>query len=309
MRALKLHAEVENAEIRKCGPVEPRQVTHALTGHSGASVVLHTGGSISFVRKTSAGAAANPRLRVQARKQHRLWMMGMPVPKILRESEDEAGRAFFDMAYIPGQSLAHAVVQAAPIDSGRVVKAVERLIWLFVMERGAPIPDGRFRDKIGDIVLSCRNRFTGPMREMVETCAGALAQRDWTGIPQSPCHGDLSLENILLTAGKSTAFIDCDDPWISSFWLDFGKLFQDIHGHWCIRSLSLNSFSLGMVNACQKLEQLKGPLLALASHADAALPARLPQLAALCLFRIVPYASDPAVVAFLCHRIRRLLEG
>ncbi len=308
MRPLKLRAEAENAGSWRPAPPDAPAKTYALTGHSGASVVLHTRGSDSFVRKTAASVAAGPRLRAQARKQHKLWMMGVPVPKILRESEDGAGRAAFDMTYIPGQSLANAVIQAAPMDSGRVVKAIERLIWLFLLERGAAIPESRFRDKIGEIVMLSRDRIGGPAMAMIESCAGRLAQRDWTGIPESPCHGDLSLENILLTAGKSTAFIDCDDPWISSFWLDFGKLFQDVHGHWCIRDLSVASRSAELVNARQKLEQLRGPFLSLASSIDIALPERLPQLAALCLLRALPYSRDSAVVAFLCHRIHRVLE-
>jgi hypothetical protein len=153
-----------------------------------------------------------------------------------------------------------------------------------------------------------RDRVTGSALALIESCAGRLAQRNWAGIPESPCHGDLSLENILLTTGKSIAFIDCDDPWISSFWLDFGKLFQDIHGHWCIRNLSIASRSSELVNAGQKLEQLSGPFLSLASNIDVALTAHLPQLAALCLLRALPYSQDPAVIAFLCHRIHRVLE-
>jgi aminoglycoside phosphotransferase len=308
MQPLKIPIEAASAENRRHGATPPQGTTHALTGHSGASVVLHAQGSTSFVRKTAASAAASARLRAQARKQHQLWMMGVPVPKILRESEDRDGRAAFDMVYIPGQTLANAVIQAAPIDSQRVVKAVERLIWLFLLERGASIPESRFRDKINEIAALSRDRITGPALAQIESCAGRLAQKDWRGVPQSPCHGDLSLENILLTAGKSIAFIDCDDPWISSFWLDFGKLFQDVRGHWCIRNLAITSHASELVNARQKLEQLRAPFLSLASAIDAALPARLPQLAALCLLRAIPYSQDPAVVAFLCYRIHRLLE-
>jgi len=308
MRPLKIHMEATSAESRRHGVTAPQGATYALTGHSGAKVVLHAQGSNSFVRKTAASAAASARLRAQANKQHRLWMMGVPVPKILRESEDQAGRAAFDMAYIPGQTLANAVIQAAPIDSPRVVKAIERLIWLFLLERGPAIAESRFRGKIDEIAALSRDRMTGPALAEIEKCAGRLAEKDWRDIPQSPCHGDLSLENILLTAGKSIAFIDCDDPWISSFWLDFGKLFQDVLGHWCIRNLSIGSHASQLVNARQKLEQLRAPFLSLASAVDAALPARLPQLAALCLLRAIPYSQNPAVVTFLCHRIHRLLE-
>jgi tRNA A-37 threonylcarbamoyl transferase component Bud32 len=308
MRPLKLRTEAETAESRSRDAAEV--ATYALSGHSGASVILHTRGADSFVRKTAASAAASLRLRAQARKQHKLWMMGVPVPKILRESEDEAGRAAFDMTYIPGRSLADAVIQAAPIEGERVVKAVERLIWLFLMERGAAIPESRFREKIDEVAALSRDRVTGPELAMIESCAGRLRERDWTGIPQSPCHGDLSLENVLLTAGKSVAFIDCDVPWISSFWLDFGKLFQDIHGHWCIRSLyGPGSAPARLPNAVQKLEHLGAQFRDLAAKLDQRLPLFLPQLSALGLYRTIPYARDTALVSFVCRRIDRILEA
>ena len=91
MHALKLRPEPVAAP-------PPRSFTHPLKGHSGAEVVLHVQGLNSFVRKTAAHANASARLKAQAEKQHALWMMGMPLPKILRQAEDPDGRATFDMA-------------------------------------------------------------------------------------------------------------------------------------------------------------------------------------------------------------------
>ena len=133
--------------------------------------------------------------------------------------------------------------------------------------------------------------------------------RDWTGIPETPCHGDLTLENILLTAGKSIAFIDCDESFASSFWLDFGKLFQDLDGHWCIRALyGPEPAPARLLNAVQKLEQLGAQFRHLASELDPRLPFLLPQLSALGLYRAIPYARNATSVSFVCDRIERLLE-
>jgi aminoglycoside phosphotransferase len=306
MRALKIRPALDAATIVR--PSTSAPILHPLKGHSGASVVLHVQGSASFVRKTAASAAANPRLQAQADKQHALWMLGMPMPKILAQGHDPAGLATFDMAYIPGRSLADAVIQAAPFDADRTVKAVGRMAGLFLLSRTAAIPERLFIDKIAEIER--HGRDSRATSHMIQTCARMLSTRDWRGIPASPCHGDLSLENILLTAGKSVAFIDCDEPWVSSVWLDFGKLFQDIEGHWCLRDLYLGDQPVvRLANAAQKLEQLRAAFRPLAASADETMPARLPQLAALNLFRAIPYARGPGLIAFLCRRIAHLLEA
>jgi hypothetical protein len=268
-------------------------------------VVLHSNGQDSFVRKTAADATASPRLKAQADKQHRLWMFGLPFPKVRAQHLDAAGIGSFDMNYIPGRTIADAVMNGAPFDPSAVVKAVGRLMALFRMGAGAALPAGLFADKIGEVT---DRAGTGGPRHAIHDCARALMARDWHGIPESPCHGDLTLENILLTAGGSIAFIDCDAPFASSYWLDFGKLFQDLDGHWCIRALhGPDKDGVRLLNASQKLESLGARLRCLASDLDPGLTARLPQLAALGLFRAMPYAKDDAVRRFLCSRIARVL--
>ena len=103
-------------------------------------------------------------------------------------------------------------------------------------------------------------------------------------------------------------FIDCDDAWVSSFWLDMGKLFQDLDGHWCIRRLYDSASTVRRTNAILKLDEACPRVSrACRPNIDPALPARLPQLAALSLFRVLPYARDDALPRFLCARIDRLL--
>lgn len=277
-------------------------VEHQLRGHSGARIVLHSNGRDSFIRKTAANPAAGDRLRAQADKQHGFWMFGLPFPKVRAQGSDAAGTGYFDMNYIPGRTIADAVLQGGTFDPAAIAKAVERLMRLFVLSQDGILPAALFEDKIRGVAGAMASA-------MVQDAARMLLARDWRDMPRSPCHGDLTLENILLTSGKSIAFIDCDDAFASSWWLDFGKLFQDIDGHWCIRTLyGAGGNGLRLLNAAQKLEALGAPLRLLAAGLDAALPARLPQLAALGLYRAIPYARDPALIALLCRRIARLLD-
>jgi aminoglycoside phosphotransferase (APT) family kinase protein len=303
-----LRHRVAEAPILQTAPVEATE--RKLAGHSGARVVLHSNGRDSFVRKTAASAAASARLKAQADKQHAFWMFGLPFPKVRGQTVDAAGVGSFDMNYIPGRTIADAVINSGPFDPFAVAKAVERLMWLVSAQRGAPIETDIFKAKIAEVT----RRMVGEigdrqLLEAIQVCARQLSKRDWSAIPETPSHGDLTLENILLTTGKSIAFIDCDDAFVSSFWLDFGKLFQDIDGHWCIRALyAAGTESVRRLNASQTLEKLGLHFRRLAAEMDADLPSRLPQLAALGLFRAIPYAHTDSVRFFLCDRIARVLE-
>ena len=261
--------------------------------------MLHS--DAGLVRKTAATPAVNGRLLAQSEKQRRLFMLGLPFPRVLAERTNADGCAEFDMQYLPGRSLADAVGQAATFDPGAVVKSVERMMWLFAPAAGLPLGAHLFKGKIQAIAAKAPDE--------VRQLAARLMALNWGGIPESPCHGDLALENILITTARKVAFIDCDQAWVSSYWLDFGKLFQDIDGHWCLRHLYAPEIPQARrVNAIQKMEPLGRAFRALAARTDTALLARLPQLAALSLLRAVPYAKDQDTIAFICARMTRLLD-
>jgi aminoglycoside phosphotransferase len=298
-----------------CAPAEiaptHAEICHVLSGHSGASVVLHSSGSRNFVRKTAASPALNGRLNGQIQKQRSLCRTGIPFPRILMTGTDKADRIFFDMAYVPGRTIGDAVASASAFDPQAVLAAVERMLWLFRACRGIAVPGLQFREKIAAI----RDHFCThvPAKsgqwEAVHACASRLALSDWEDIPRSLCHGDLTLENIMLTADREIVFIDCDETWVSSYWLDAAKLFQDFDGHWCLRDLYARAdTSIQLANAIEKLERLAAPFRALIEEQEPALAARLPQLAALNLFRALPYATETRVASFICERVLRLLD-
>jgi aminoglycoside phosphotransferase (APT) family kinase protein len=298
MPSLTLRARPEVA-----APQAPAPSIHPLRGHSGARVAYHAAGKRGFVRKTAAEPAANERLMAQAEKQRQLHMLALPFPRVLSQGMDAQGCATFDMEYLPGRSVADAVINAAFFDTATLVRTVQRMTWLFAHGTGAALPVRLFQGKIESIAAACDD-------DAIRASAARLLALDWNGIPMSPCHGDLTLENILLTTGSTVGLIDCDETFASSWWLDFGKLFQDIEGHWCLRGLYAPDVpAVRRINAVQKLEGLGTAFRTLAARCDPALPARLPQLAALGLLRAAPYARNQATRDFVCARIARLLEG
>lgn len=280
-------------------PARP-QFLRRLAGHSGAEVALYAGGHASLVRKTAGTSAGNARLLRQSSHQRALASAGLPFPRVLREGFDAQGRAFFEMEYVPARSLAAILCEAAPFDAAPVMAALERALRFFQLSLGAAIPAGIFHDKLLAIAAAAP-RAAGLVEQ--------LGARDWSGIPSSLSHGDMTLENILLCPSRGLVLIDCDEGFASSWWLDAAKLRQDTAGHWCMRGLYREQRAgPAWLNARQRMERMDAAVLAVVARLEPMLAPRLPQLTALHLLRTLPYTRDESLAAFTMARARSVLE-
>lgn len=291
------------AEISReifAGPARP-EFLRALVGHSGAEVALYATGSTSLVRKTAGTPAGNDRLLRQSAHQRALSSAGLPFPRVLGDGVDAQGRAFFEMEYVPARSLATLLCEAAPFDMAAVTQTLERALNFFRLSAGAAIPAAVFHDKLLSIA-SAEPRATALVEQ--------LRARDWSGIPASLAHGDMTLENILLCPSRGVVMIDCDEAFASSWWLDAAKLCQDTTGHWCMRSLYRERYgSTAWLNAHQRMARMDAEVQAMVMRLEPMLAARLPQLTALHLLRTLPYTTDDNLAAFTLIRAAALLES
>jgi aminoglycoside phosphotransferase len=281
-------------------PARP-EFFRALVGQSGAEVALYAHGSTSLVRKTAGTQAGNDRLLRQSAHQRALSSAGLPFPRVLRDGRDAEGRAFFEMEYVPARSLATLLCEAAPFDMAKVTAALDRALKFFQLSAGAAIPVAAFQDKLLSIASA---------QPRAASLAGQLGARDWSGIPASLSHGDMTLENILLCPSREVVMIDCDEAFASSWWLDAAKLCQDTAGHWCMRTLYRERHgSPAWLNAQQRMDRMNVEVQAMVMRLEPALASRLPQLTALHLLRTLPYTSDEKLSAFTLTRAADVLES
>jgi aminoglycoside phosphotransferase len=281
------------------GPARPEFI-RMLAGHSGAEVALYANGSTSLVRKTARAPAGNDRLLRQSTHQRTLSSAGLPFPRVLGDGLDAEGRAFFEMEYVPARSLATLLCEAAPFDMTVVLAALEKALRFFQLSAGAAIPVAAFHDKLLSIAS---------VEPRAVSLAEQLGARDWSGIPASLSHGDMTLENILLCPSRGIVLIDCDEAFASSWWLDAAKLCQDTAGHWCMRTLYHEQpGSAAWLNARQRMERMNAAVQAMVMRLEPALASRLPQLTALHLLRTLPYTRDEKLKAFTLTRAAALLE-
>jgi hypothetical protein len=275
-----------------------------LKGLDGASVLLCARDGETFVRKRAVAPGSNPRLRKQAIKQRLFAAQELSFPSVRAIGKDESGQAYFEMDYVPSCTVADAIVTDRAYDREALVAVVRDMVWRFRACLSPTIDANGFAAKILDVYMKLeRSDWASPYRGAIERLFRRLSREDWSGIPASPAHGDLTLENILVPEVGSFCFIDCDEPFATSYWLDLAKLFQDIHGHWCLRNEpSADEDSIA------RLEELGEPFYALAVEADPRLPARLGHLAALSLYRTLPYAKGPEAIGYAVEAAERVLD-
>lgn len=301
MRArLRLIREAATEISREIFAARP-EFLRALAGHSGAEVALYAHGATSLVRKTARTQAGNTRLQRQSAHQRALSSAGLPFPRVLRDGLDAEGRAFFEMEYVPARSLATLLCEAASFDMAAVTVALEKALTFFQLSAGAAIPVAAFHDKLLSIAAA---------EPRAASLVEKLKTRDWSGIPASLSHGDMTLENILLCPSRGVVMIDCDEAFASSWWLDAAKLCQDTAGHWCMRGLYREQHgSPAWLNARQRMERMNTEVQAIVMRLEPALASRLPQLTALHLLRTLPYTTDEKLKAFTLARAAALLES
>lgn len=278
-----------------------------LIGHSGASVILVSRGSERRVRKLAKGAAESPRLLSQMRLQQSAHDAGLRTPAIISSGLD-GDRAFFEMEYIPGRSLARALMEGNPPDPGELSRFLVGVLDHHRTSEGPALERRIFSEKLTVISERCATVLErlGLADDFVRLAAAVLEGDLET--PQSAGHGDFTFDNILIDNSGRFILIDFDDPGFSSWKLDLAKLMQDVWGRWCLRHLLLESpDSVAAVNALVELDQVRSELT---SRILDAFPVSRSDLARLCLFhlaRILPYCQDDRMVVFIMANARRML--
>jgi len=278
-------------------------------GHSGARVTLRRQGGGAVVRKMAGTPERNERLQKQCEKQTRFSKAGVACPKVLSTGY-ENGEFWFDMEFVPGMSIAHQHVTGQPVNHGGLTKAL--LTWLeqFAQSRFGTIPVDTFHNKINQIIIRCNSQPNlDGLQGIIRDYGDLLCRYDWAGIPETECHGDLTFENVLYDKNGKFVLIDMDVPDISSWYMDVGKIFQDVMGHWCLRRLALEEpGTLAFLNAQVALNRTGGYMVSMLREIDPNILNKLPQLAALNLLRALPYCGDEKVAVFILSRLNSMFS-
>jgi hypothetical protein len=282
------------------------QPIRTLSGHSGCLVELCLAGDYYFVRKTSASPEYNARLGSQIDKQIALSRI-IPTPAIYDRGEKD-GLLFFDMEFVRG----HGFISYAPLQSiNDLCAIVERLtksIKLLADTSSGCLSPTQFEAKLESLArIIPHSPFFSDYSGFLLDLMATLTAEDWSNIPRSLCHGDLTVENMMLTDDGSIVFIDFLDGDLESVWMDIAKLIQDLKSGWSLRSLLWTGETAASSRLLQTLTRY------LAEEVDmqmmTAFPSlrkRLAPLRAIQALRVLPYIKDRETFSHVVSGLREI---
>lgn len=276
----------------------------ALTGLSGARVVLMTrDGRRWFVRKAARDPAGSARLARQLAKQRAFVASlggalgdAVRVPEILGEGEHD-GRFYFDMEFVRGVDgisyLRRASYPEIVAFADKLCRYLDEVAVRSSVGAGAPTLFDALYGKLCDV-----HRKTAALPgETLAQLFLALEQLRTQAAATAPslCHGDLTLENLVVDEHGVFWLLDLLDAPYEHWWQDVAKLHQDLDGGW----YQLHQPAIGR----GVLDYVSRRVLGAAVARDP-IYAQIHRVLLACTFvRILPYARTPEERAFVTARV------
>lgn len=278
--------------------------SYNLGGHSGCKIYLiEPDDGAVFVRKTSKDQAYNERMKAQCEKQAAFRGEPIRTPKVLNCGYNEDGLFFFDMEYIQGITLAEYI---KTMEIGKVKGLVESLVASLVpveqietKEEDQLTAKEIFAKKLSSLHESLKDKNN----PVIDRSLDLLESHDWGKLTPSQCHGDMTLENIIVK-NDQLYFIDFLDSFYDSWFLDIGTLLQDVQVMWSYRfqqNVSMNTVLRLIVFRDLLLDEIKKV------NPDYVLEIYYSLLQK--LIRIYPYTKDELTYRFLNEKTSLVLHN
>lgn len=251
-----------------------------LKGHSGCTLKLITDKNFNFVRKTSKNIEYNDRLKIQSQKQGSFQSSIISTPQVL-DCGYKDDLFYFDMEHIPGKTLAASMLT----DQFSYIESVFHKILLYLNFQNTSSGDqsNKVIEKIHSLQLD--EKYSPYLNEL---------EKKVFKLGISYCHGDLTLENIILYKDK-IYFIDFLDSFVDSKFIDFAKLFQDIYCFWSWRKGGQKPIS-----ECVKLSEMLINNLGCKGYEKTV------YFLILNLLRILPYSKDSEIIKLIDNSLKKI---
>jgi serine/threonine protein kinase len=208
-----------------------------LSGLSGCRIYLATKDDKNwFVRKISKDIQSSDRLKNQIDKQ-KLYAKNLNgiirVPAIIEEYEND-GMFYADMEYISGPDGITYLNSAGTAQIQTVEEQLHKYIH-YVAEENVGIHNGEFLiEKLRNKILDIHLKTQYIEDEIIYDLIKSLSYFKSINLPITLCHGDFTMENIIVSK-DNIYLLDFLDPPFDHYWQDISKLHQDLSGSWYAR--------------------------------------------------------------------------
>lgn len=210
-------------------------INRILKGNSGCLVELvETDKANHFVRKTSSSETYNHRLEQQVAKQIEFGKRGFKVPKIWNTGFSEKNCIYYEMEYVSGLKVSEYLNSSMPRSiSNELLNLLEEMR----ISQGLNVNNSFVREQLQGHLSS------KPSDHRLNAAVHFLEEFDWEAIESKECHGDLTLENLIVNE-KGIYLLDFQDVTINCFSQDIGKLLFDLEWNWSARYTTSEKNSL-----------------------------------------------------------------
>ncbi len=251
--------------------------------------------NILLVEKKSKNEDYNIRLKKQMEKQKHYNHPIFKTPNIYKEFTHD-GIFGFTMDYVQGSLLSE---KFKTIELSELPIIANKFFYMF--EKFSDF-DKAGKEKIYNKIeeleasISFKNYF-------LDKSFILLKNFDWSYLIESSCHGDLTLENIILH-NDDVYFIDFLDSFYDSWMIDCAKLLQDLECYWSYRKdiVSENTEIRLMIFKNLLISKIKN-----LKFGDEILET-IYHLLLINLLRIIPYTNDKDTMNFLWRNIEKVIK-
>lgn len=268
-----------------------------LYGHSGCILSLNEQNGRYYIEKKSERYEYNERLRKQCIKQSQYKSDIFHSIDVLSWGYDQNGFFFFDMEYIPGITLAEYIRDISLCEIEDLANKLFGNISNFGPYDGEA--KSIFAKKISSVSESIKKIGVD-----VKWIEDFLLQYEWPYMVRSSCHGDFTLENMIVYQGE-IYLLDFLDSFYDSWIIDFAKVLQDIDIFWHYRKETYINNNLYLRLLILK-ESLIEKILLLPNGKE--LIESIYYTFLLNVLRIFPYTTDRYTLDFLQQKARYIYK-
>lgn len=268
-----------------------------LGGHSGCQILLcEKEDDLIWVRKVAGNKEYNQRLIKQAEKQAHFVNSVLKAPKVINEGYTDEGLFFFDMEYIQGITMAEYIKS---IEIGKVRSICETIVdnLVFASDGAGRNNEEIFAEKID----SLQNTLKNSNNSVIDQALLVLKSHNWNRFVSSYCHGDLTLENIIIKDNQ-IYLIDFLDSFYDSWIFDIGTIMQDVQTMWSYRHEKEVD-----INTKLRLLVFRDILLDSVKKVSQEDYVEIYYALLLKLLRIFPYTKDKETYDFLIEKVMSIL--
>ncbi len=275
-----------------------------LSGHSGCVIKKHFSTSLNrdVVIKKSSSIDYNLRLKNQMEKQITFLKNGYNVPEVYDFGFDSNGLFYFEMEYVSGISMNDYL---KTINATNIESFVDLIIEFIKPEYSRSSSEEYdkiyciFIDKVVSIKQKVPEVFLSDKR--VKRAFHILENYDWSDFCESRCHGDLTLENVIVKDGD-LFFIDFLDSFYNCWIIDAAKILQDVYCLWSFREDDVLS-----ANVLVKMGIFYSLFIDKISSINELLVKDIFAVLLLNILRILQYNNNKRTELFLLEQIEKIL--